>query len=97
MVTPEEIKGKNQTTLHEEIHQVRINDQQISPDTLKKGVFVYLQGKIQTKQFVDDKGVKRFKTEIIANALEVLSAVSPVENGRQSEDAKSRFNSVNAP
>ncbi|MDR2353157.1 MAG: single-stranded DNA-binding protein [Deltaproteobacteria bacterium] len=39
---------------------------------LKKGDTVYLEGKIQTRSWDDQKGVKRYMTEIVANTMEKL-------------------------
>ena len=45
---------------------------------LKKGSQVYIEGRIQTRQWEDKDGVKRYQTEIVAQNLQML--------GRRSDD-----------
>ena len=46
---------------------------------LKKGSQVYIEGRIQTRQWEDKEGIKRYTTEIVAQNLQML--------GRRSDDA----------
>ncbi len=46
---------------------------------LKKGSQVYIEGRIQTRQWEDKEGVKRYQTEIVAQNLQML--------GRRSDGA----------
>ena len=39
---------------------------------LKKGSQVYIEGRIQTRQWDDKEGVKRYTTEIVAQNLQIL-------------------------
>ena len=39
---------------------------------VKKGTLVYIEGKIQSRSW-EDKGVKKYATDIIANTLQLLS------------------------
>ncbi|PJA92614.1 MAG: hypothetical protein CO133_02220, partial [Candidatus Komeilibacteria bacterium CG_4_9_14_3_um_filter_37_5] len=39
---------------------------------LKKGSHVYLEGRLATRSWADDNGVKKYMTEIIANNLIML-------------------------
>lgn len=41
---------------------------------LSKGSQVYVEGKIQTRSWENDKGEKRYQTEIIANSVQFLSS-----------------------
>ena len=45
----------------------------IAEDYVKKGTLVYVEGKIRTRSYDDQSGVKRYITEIIADSLELLS------------------------
>lgn len=45
----------------------------IAEDYVKKGTLVYVEGKIRTRSYDDQSGVKRYITEIIADNLELLS------------------------
>src|SRR3990167_10630404 len=41
---------------------------------LKKGTKVYIEGRLQTRDWVDDKGLKHYKTEIVSEDMIVLSS-----------------------
>ena len=40
---------------------------------LKKGTKIFIEGRLQTRDWIDDKGVKHYKTEIVADDMIVLS------------------------
>ena len=66
---------------------------EISNQYLKKGSKVYIEGRLQTRSWDDPNGVKRYKTEIIADnmiMLDRLGGASPSMNneGSQSEPAE---------
>lgn len=46
---------------------------QIAEKFVKKGTLVYIEGKIRTRSYDDQSGVKRYVTEIVADNLELLS------------------------
>lgn len=41
---------------------------------LKKGTKIYVEGRLQTRDWVDEKGAKHYRTEIVAEDMIVLSA-----------------------
>ena len=41
---------------------------------LKKGAPVYVEGRLQTRSWEDQSGMKRYTTEIVANEMQMLSA-----------------------
>ena len=45
---------------------------EICGEYLKKGKQVYVEGKIQTRSWEDNSGVKRYTTEIVANQMQML-------------------------
>lgn len=45
---------------------------EIAGEYLRKGSKVYLEGKLQTREWQDQQGQKRYTTEIIANELQML-------------------------
>jgi len=49
---------------------------EVMGEYLKKGQQVYVEGKIQTRSWDDDKGVKRYATEIIALTVQFLGGKS---------------------
>ncbi|MCJ7812534.1 single-stranded DNA-binding protein [bacterium] len=62
---------------------------------LKKGSYVYIEGRIQTRSYNDNNGVKKWVTEVVATDLEMLGrkngeteaagALPEVEAGSESE------------
>lgn len=48
---------------------------------LRKGVQVYVDGKLRTRSYEDKQGVKRYTTEIVANNIVLLN------NGRNSQQS----------
>ena len=49
---------------------------QIAERFIKKGTLLYVEGKIRTRSYDDQNGVKRYITEIVADSLEMLSRKS---------------------
>lgn len=78
MVTQEFIKKNGEKNEHLEWHQVKVPVNGAGMDCeINKGNLIYLQGKIQTQQFLDEQGIKRYKTEIIANFVQLLNISTP--------------------
>ncbi|MBM3263222.1 MAG: single-stranded DNA-binding protein [candidate division Zixibacteria bacterium] len=48
---------------------------------LKKGMPVYIDGRLQTRSWEDQSGVKRYATEIIAFEMKMLSSRQDAESG----------------
>ncbi|MCJ8211494.1 single-stranded DNA-binding protein [Mucilaginibacter sp. RS28] len=80
LVTQEFIKKNGENQEHNEWHQVKVpagvNDERYA---LKKGDLVYIQGKVETRKYIDEQNIKRYVTEIIANSLQVLSPAQAQE------------------
>lgn len=53
-----------------------------SANYLRKGKLVYVEGRLQTQNWVDSQNVKHYKTEIVANTIRLLERQS--EDGAQS-------------
>lgn len=53
---------------------------------LKKGMQIYLEGKLQTRQWVDKDGIKRSITEIIAESFLILQKRESSNQQPQSGD-----------
>jgi single-strand DNA-binding protein len=49
-------------------------------EVLAKGTMVLIEGRLQTRQWDDDRGSRHWKTEVVATSVEVLSS-----NARQRE------------
>lgn len=52
---------------------------EICSQLLKKGSKVYVEGRMQTRNWEDDKGVKHYKAEIVAEDMILLSSKGPFE------------------
>ncbi len=59
---------------------------------LHKGMRVYVEGRIQYREWEDQNGVKRNTTEIIANDIQMLDS-PPAQEAIQDEIADSEFDS----
>ena len=53
---------------------------QIAERFVKKGTLVYIEGKIRTRSYDDQSGVKRYITEIVADSLELLGRKGEGDN-----------------
>jgi single-strand DNA-binding protein len=47
---------------------------EISQQYLKKGTLVYIEGRLQTRQWDDKQGQKKTTTEVVANVMRMLSS-----------------------
>ena len=43
-------------------------------ETLTKGTQILIEGRLQTRQWDDDRGSRHWKTEVVATSVEVLSS-----------------------
>ena len=59
---------------------------------LKKGQLVYLEGRLQTRSWEDDSGIKKYKTEVVGNEITMLGkkvgtgSASQEENNASDDD-----------
>lgn len=61
----------------------------VAENYVKKGSLLYIEGKIRTRSYDDQNGVKKYITEIVADSLELL--------GRKPSDNDSRGSYPPAP
>jgi len=59
---------------------------EICGEYLTKGKLVYIEGKIQTRDWQDKDGNKRYTTEIIASNMQMLEGRSDSQSQRQAVD-----------
>ena len=67
---------------------------ELAGELLKKGQLVYLEGKLQTRNWEDKDGVKRYTTEVICDMFTMLgrkmdsgsAQVTPVETNDDDDD-----------
>lgn len=55
---------------------------EIASQYLKKGSLVYVEGRLQTSEYQDQQGIKRWSTEIVANSMQMLPSGSNNGNGQ---------------
>ena len=76
VATSENWKDRNTGERKErtEWHRCTMYDRlaEITGEYLKKGAKVYLEGKLQTREWQDQQGQKRYTTEIIVNEMQML-------------------------
>jgi single-strand DNA-binding protein len=54
---------------------------------LSKGQLVDVEGRLQTRQWDDDAGIRHWKTEVVANQLEMLSGRGKKEYAKEVQTA----------
>ena len=52
---------------------------------LSKGQLIDVEGRLQTRQWDDDAGVRHWKTEVVVNSLEMLSGRSKKEYAKEAQ------------
>ncbi|HCC85108.1 MAG TPA: single-stranded DNA-binding protein [Porphyromonadaceae bacterium] len=73
---------------------------QIAERFVKKGTLVYVEGKIRSRSYDDQNGVKRYITEVVADSLELLSRKSDEqtrENGGNGRDMQEHAETPDNP
>lgn len=73
--TTEEIRKGDTLLEHIEMHHVIVPAEVAGDMLLRKGKWVYIQGKIQTRPVHED-GIKLYRTEIWSTNVEILNAKS---------------------
>tara|TARA_B110000046_G_C12868305_1_gene344887 strand:+ start:379 stop:822 length:444 start_codon:yes stop_codon:yes gene_type:complete len=57
---------------------------EIAEKILRKGIKVYVEGKIKKRSWKDKEGTQRYSVDIVANELTVLSKIDPKEKPKHS-------------
>lgn len=68
---------------------------QIAERFVKKGTLLYIEGKIRSRTYDDQNGVKRYITEVVADNLELLSRRAPESETGGNTPTDIRDESVN--
>ena len=68
-----EYQGKDKPE-RTEWHNIVVWDKlaDVAQKYITKGKQVYIEGRLQTRDWTDEQGVKRYKTEIVAHTLQLL-------------------------
>lgn len=73
---------------------------QIAERFVKKGTLLYVEGKIRSRSYDDQNGVKRYVTEVVADSIELMSRKSEEqsrENGGTGRDYQENANTPDIP
>lgn len=95
IATTERFKDKNgenqeRTEWHSIVCWGRLGE--LANEYLKKGRSVYIEGRIQTRNYEDKDGIKRYKTEIVALQMQFLGSRT-----QESQPASAAPSSSSAP
>jgi single-strand DNA-binding protein len=82
LATNEFIKKQNKLVEHTEWHQIKVPAHQFASNSpqIDKGHLIYLEGKITSRSFVDEQGVKRYRSDVVSIVLRVLTTSVLVDN-----------------
>lgn len=64
-------------------------------NSLRKGMQVYIEGKLTTRKWTDQEGKERYSTEVVANYLRIVNRREEAETGGSPAMATSSANSLN--
>jgi len=69
---------------------------ELGGDLLKKGQLVYVEGKLQTRNWEDKDGVKRYTTEVLCEMFTMLGRKMDNEGGAQQAPSQASNDSSNS-
>ena len=69
---------------------------ELGGDLLKKGQLVYVEGKLQTRNWEDKDGVKRYTTEVLCEMFTMLGRKMDNEGGAQQAPSQASSDSSNS-
>ena len=96
IATSERWKDKNTGEQKEQVewHRVVLFSRlaEIAEQYLKKGSKVFVEGKLQTRDWEDAEGKKRYTTEVIAKELTMLDSKSGSDNAPQPQSSSPEDN-----
>lgn len=64
---------------------------------LTKGKKIYIEGRLQTRDWTDQSGVKKYRTEIVAENMIMLDRVNPSSQASNNEPQPQQVNEEPAP
>jgi single-strand DNA-binding protein len=64
---------------------------EICGEYLSKGRQIYIEGRIQTREWEDKEGIKRYTTEVVANQMLMLGARDSAESARPQSPPVAEF------
>ena len=81
-------KQTNERITNTEWHNIVVRNKaaEICEKYLKKGDKIYIEGRIKTRKWTDDKGMERYSTEIQCNEFTFLTPKGEQQNGSVSQN-----------
>jgi single-strand DNA-binding protein len=75
---------------HTEWHNIVLwrRQAEVAGEYLKKGMLVYIEGRIQTRSWEDPQGAKRYMTEIIGDRMQILQRKGEGEPPKEPKDSE---------
>ena len=70
---------------------------EICGEYLSKGRQIYIEGRIQTRDWEDREGIKRYTTEIVANQMLMLGTRDQAESARSGDAPSPDFSGTQVP
>ena len=101
LATSESWKDKNtgdkqeRTEWHRVVFFGRLAE--IAGEYLKKGMQVYVEGRLQTRKWQDKEGQDRYTTEIVASEMQMLGSRGGAGGGDYSQDTSTSYDQSQAP
>lgn len=85
-------KKSNERVTNTEWHNIVVRNKgaEICEKYLSKGDMVYIEGRIKSKKWTDDKGIERFSTEISCSDFTFLSTKKDKQGQTLSQDSSSQ-------
>lgn len=92
LATSERFKKNNEVVEQTEWHNIVIWGKlaEIVEKYVTKGMRLYLEGKIVTRSWEDQSGVKKYATDISVNTMQMLSFKKDGENSSSNQGAQSQ-------
>jgi single-strand DNA-binding protein len=79
---------KEEVEYHNVVFRAKLAD--VAGDYLKKGMPVYVEGRLRTRKYKDKNEVERYATEIIGERMQMLGSVKKSDDDRVRDTAVSR-------
>ena len=86
IATSEKVKDETRTEWHRIVAFGKLAE--ICEKYLRKGRQVYIEGRIQTREWEDQSGNKRWTTEIVANQMQMLGGKEDRPEQTQSQNSQ---------
>lgn len=92
-------KQTNERVTNTEWHNIVVRNKaaEICEKYLTKGDKVYIEGRIKTRKWTDDKGMDRYSTEIQCNDFTFLTNKNEQQNNPQAELSQNKVESQQQP